>query len=78
MEFNGQTGFEYSTDGTTKTFTFGTSNKLDESVAGLIDRINPQTVLVVLAGTACVCFGVDPKARKQLVSACSKLLAAAA
>lgn len=76
MEFNGQTGFEYTTDGTTKTFSFGISNKLDESVAKLIDRINPQVVVAVLAGTACVCFGVDPKARKQLMNACNKWLAA--
>lgn len=78
MEFSGQTGFGYTTDGTTKTFSFGISNKLDESVAGLIGRINPQAALVILAGTACVCFGVDPKARKQLMSVCSKWLSAAA
>lgn len=78
MEFNGQTGFEYTTDGTTKTFSFGISNKLDESVAGLIDRINPQAVFAIVTCTGCVLLGIDPKARKQLVNACGKLLSAAA
>ena len=40
MEFNGQTGFEYMTDGTTKTFSFGLSNKIDESIAAFIDRVS--------------------------------------
>ena len=44
MEFNGQTGFEYMTDGTTKTFSFGLSNKIDESIAAFIDRINAGSV----------------------------------
>lgn len=70
MEFNGQTGFEYMTDGTTKTFSFGLSNKIDESIAAFIDRINPQAAFTIAACTGCVLLGIDPKARKQLMNAC--------
>lgn len=78
MEFNGQTGFEYTTDGTTKTISFGLSNKLDESIAAFVNRINPQAVFAIVTCTGCVLLGVDPKTRKQLVNACGKLLSAAA
>lgn len=78
MEFNGQTGFEYMTDGTTKTFSFGLSNKIDESIAAFIDHINPQAAFTIAACTGCVLLGIDPKARKQLMNACGKFLSAAA
>lgn len=78
MEFNGHTGFEHTTDGTTKTFSFGISNKIDESIAALIDRINPQAAFTVAACASCVLLGIDPKARKQLMNACGKFLSAAA
>lgn len=78
MEFNGHAGFEYTTDGTTKTFSFGISNKIDESIAALIDRINPQAAFTVAACASCVLLGIDPKARKQLMNACGKFLSAAA
>ena len=78
MELNGHTGFEYSTDGTTKTFKFGLSDRLDESVAGFIDRVNPQVVVTVALGIAGVCLGVDPRMRKQLKNAYSRWLATTA
>lgn len=74
MEFNGQTGFEYTTDRTTRTFTFVLSNKLDESIAAFVDRINPQAVFAIATCIGCVLLGVDSKTRKYLASACGKLL----
>lgn len=77
MELNGHTGFEYSTDGATKTFKFGLSDRLDESVAGFIDRVTPLAVVAVFLGIAGICLGADPKIRRQLASACNKWLATA-
>ena len=74
MEFNGQTGFEYMTDGTTNTFSFWLSNKLDASIAAFIDRINPQAAFKLAACPACVLLGLDHTARTPLMQACGKFL----
>ena len=76
METSGQTGFEFS-DGRGRAFKVCLGGAVGESLARMVDRIDPQPILMALAFGAGLGLGMDPEARKRFTAACRRRLAPA-